>query len=186
MGVHVLGLIDRVTIQNADAYDENDTIRKQNPLGKMPCLIRADGSSIFDSSVILEFLPVCRRFGAIAAGARFNAIFDADANAAGRWHHRGRGTGHLRKSLSRTHTDIRTLAGLSARQDTACPCRLRGGASRTRSNRCCHDYIVVRQLGFLDKRKPVNWRPLSPRLVAWFAAFAKSEPAFERTAAPLP
>ena len=39
-------------------------------------------------------------------------------------------------------------------------------------------------LGYLDWRKPVDWRPTHPRLVAWLADFAKHEPAFERTKAP--
>ena len=32
------------------------SLRQQNPLGKMPCLLLADGSPIFDSRVIIEFL----------------------------------------------------------------------------------------------------------------------------------
>jgi glutathione S-transferase len=40
-------------------------------------------------------------------------------------------------------------------------------------------------LGFLDKRKPVAWRPGCPRLVDWLDAFAVNEPAFERTRPPL-
>ena len=39
-------------------------------------------------------------------------------------------------------------------------------------------------LGFLDKRKPVEWRPTCPRLAAWLAAFAANEPAFDRTRPP--
>ncbi|MBI4366972.1 MAG: hypothetical protein HY543_09160 [Deltaproteobacteria bacterium] len=39
-------------------------------------------------------------------------------------------------------------------------------------------------LGYLDWRRPVKWRDTCPRLAAWFAAFAKNEPAFERTRAP--
>jgi glutathione S-transferase len=39
-------------------------------------------------------------------------------------------------------------------------------------------------LGFLDKRKPVEWRTTCSRLAAWLAAFAENEPAFERTRPP--
>ena len=56
IAVDVLGLSDRVTLEPADTLDENDTLRLQNPLGKMPCLLLADGTSIYDSGVIIEFL----------------------------------------------------------------------------------------------------------------------------------
>src|SRR5450756_514892 len=56
MAIEVLGLNDRVTLVPADTLDDNDTLRAQNPLGKMPCLLLADGTTIYDSGVIIEFL----------------------------------------------------------------------------------------------------------------------------------
>src|SRR5690349_20667273 len=56
MAVETLGLSNRVTVAPADPLDENDTLRQQNPLGKMPCLILADGSTIYDSGIIIEYL----------------------------------------------------------------------------------------------------------------------------------
>ena len=56
MAAEVLGLMDRITLVPADPLDENDTLRAQNPLGKMPCLLTADGSAIYDSGVIIEYL----------------------------------------------------------------------------------------------------------------------------------
>ena len=56
MAADVLGLRDRVTVVHADVADENDTLRQQNPLGKIPCLVRADGTTVYDSGVILECL----------------------------------------------------------------------------------------------------------------------------------
>ena len=44
MAADVLGLNERVTVTHADVADENDTLRRQNPLGKIPCLVRADGT----------------------------------------------------------------------------------------------------------------------------------------------
>ena len=38
-------------------------------------------------------------------------------------------------------------------------------------------------LGYLDWRRPVDWRPACPRLVAWLAAFARHEPAYDATRA---
>ena len=56
IAVDVLSLSDRVTLEPASTLDENDTLRLQNPLGKMPCLLLADGTSIYDSGVIIEYL----------------------------------------------------------------------------------------------------------------------------------
>ena len=56
MAIEALGLSARVTVIPADPLDENDTLRKQNPLGTMPCLVLPDKSTIYDSGIIIEFL----------------------------------------------------------------------------------------------------------------------------------
>jgi glutathione S-transferase len=56
IGISVMGLQDQVRVSLADTYDPTDEIRTQNPLGKVPTLLLDDGSAIYDSLVILEFL----------------------------------------------------------------------------------------------------------------------------------
>jgi len=56
MAIEVLGLRDRVVLVPANPLDDKDSLRQQNPLGKMPCLILHDGSAIYDSGVIIEYL----------------------------------------------------------------------------------------------------------------------------------
>ena len=56
MAIEVLGIGHLVTLEPADTLDANDTLRQQNPLGKMPCLLLPDGTAIYDSGVIIEFL----------------------------------------------------------------------------------------------------------------------------------
>src|SRR5665647_434690 len=56
MAAEVLGLSSRITLVPADTLDDNDTLRQQNPLGKMPCLLLADGTALYDSGVIIEYL----------------------------------------------------------------------------------------------------------------------------------
>src|SRR6478736_4242783 len=56
MAIDTLGLSNRITETPADPLDERDTLRQQNPLGKMPCLVLQDGSTIYDSGIIIEFL----------------------------------------------------------------------------------------------------------------------------------
>src|SRR5438874_9527310 len=52
----VLGLAGEITIAKADPSDPADTLRGQNPVGKIPILILEDGATLFDSRVILEYL----------------------------------------------------------------------------------------------------------------------------------
>src|SRR5262249_3676760 len=55
----------------------NDSVRRQNPLGKIPALVLEDGTVLFDSRVILEYLDHRAGGGRIVpndAGARFAAL----------------------------------------------------------------------------------------------------------------
>ena len=54
LAAHVLGLMDQITVEHSDTTDPDDTIRLQNPLGKIPALI-TDSRVIYDSRVILEY-----------------------------------------------------------------------------------------------------------------------------------
>ena len=56
LALGILGLENEVTIEKADPTDASDSLRKQNPLGKIPALIIEDGSVLYDSPVILEYL----------------------------------------------------------------------------------------------------------------------------------
>src|SRR6185312_5271672 len=56
MAASVLGLAGRYRLEPADTLNEGDTLRRQNPLGKLPCLLLADGTALYDSRVIIEFL----------------------------------------------------------------------------------------------------------------------------------
>lgn len=50
------GLDGRLTAQDVDMNDENESLREQNPLGKIPALILDDGRIVYDSHVICEYL----------------------------------------------------------------------------------------------------------------------------------
>jgi glutathione S-transferase len=183
MAIDVLGLSDRVTLAPADPLDENDTLRRQNPLGKIPCLVRADGSTIYDSGVIIEFLADVAgsdrllpargdaRFQALTRAQLADGIMDASILViydsrfrpgqppSERWlaHQRGKITRGLAAFAAAppdpAKTDIVSI-GLSC------------------------------ALGYLDWRKQVDWRAAYPGLVEWLSRFGAHEPAFERTRAP--
>jgi len=55
---HETGLIDQLEIIDAATtpINPNDDLAKDNPLGKIPTLVLDEGQSVFDSSVICEYL----------------------------------------------------------------------------------------------------------------------------------
>lgn len=183
MAAFVLGLSDRIKIVPADTLNESDTLREQNPLGKMPCLLLTDGTALYDSRVIIEFLQEVAGSSQLLAAnglARYQALTlaaladgiaeaallmvyedrfrDADAQSK-RWlaHQRGK--------------VLRGLASFEAAPPSA------GKTDIVSIGLSC-------ALGYLDWRKPVAWREDHPRVAAWLREFAKREPAFEQTRAP--
>lgn len=46
---------DKIEIIAADTMNPDDPLRKDNPLGKIPCLVLEDGTTLYDSRVIVEF-----------------------------------------------------------------------------------------------------------------------------------
>src|ERR1700686_595387 len=58
IAISLLGLDNDVKIEAADTSDVNDSVRKQNPLGKIPVVIDEDGTAYYDSRVILDYLDV--------------------------------------------------------------------------------------------------------------------------------
>jgi glutathione S-transferase len=183
MAAEALRLTERIVIQHTDTYDEKDTIRQQNPLGKMPCLVRADGSAIFDSSVILEFLQHVagseqllplqgdERFRLLTLTRQADGIIDAGALVMyeNRYHEpeqiSEKWLSHQRGKIRRALSAFESAPPDSARTDAV-------------------TITLACALGFLDKRKPMEWRPICPRLVGWFERFIAHEPAFDRTRPP--
>jgi len=56
IAANVLGLDRDIAIGPADTMNPSDSVRAQNPLGKIPALLLEDGTVLFDSRVILEYL----------------------------------------------------------------------------------------------------------------------------------
>src|SRR5215204_2291311 len=85
----ICGFSDRLAIEGTDTGDPADSIRRQNPLGKIPTLVLEDGTTLFDSRVIVEFLDAeagggkiipaggRERFAALRSQALADGIMDA-------------------------------------------------------------------------------------------------------------
>ena len=179
----VLDLEPWIRIEPADTLDESDTLRRQNPLGKMPTLLLADGTILYDSDVIIEFfdslgerpslLPVSGlgRYAAMTRATLANGIADAALLMVYE--------GRFREAEKISERWLSHQRGQVFRALDAIVADL-PDAGRT-------DLVSISlacALGYLDWRRPVEWRGGYPVLVDWFARFSESEPAFDATARP--
>lgn len=183
MAAAVLGLTERYRLEPADTQNETDTLRQQNPLGKMPCLLLEDGTALYDSRVIIEFLQEqagSDRLLPNSGLARYTtltraALADGTCDAALLMVYEGRfrdTDAHSERWL--THQRGKVMRGLTEfERDPPDPARA--------------DLVAIGlscMLSYLDWRKPVAWRADFPRLTQWLAAFAAAEPAFNATRVP--
>jgi glutathione S-transferase len=51
--------------ENANVWEADTRIQEHNPLGKVPCLVTDDGSALFDSRVIVEYLDTLSPVGGL-------------------------------------------------------------------------------------------------------------------------
>jgi glutathione S-transferase len=178
----VLGLEDRIEIRPADTLDAKDDLRDQNPLGKMPCLM-ADGMTLFDSRVIVEYLDTLAGGGQMipAGGAeRFRcltrvALADGITDAALLMVYEGR----FREASQMSARWLDHQKGKVTRGLTALAADL-PDPSRTDAA----GIAIACMLGYLDWRRPVEWRSDWPDLVRWLGTFSENEPAFDATRIP--
>jgi len=183
MAAAVLGLSGRYRLEPADTLDEADTLRQQNPLGKLPCLLLADGTALYDSRVIIEFLQdeagtdrlVPRsglaRYTTLTRATLADGVTDAALLMVYEGRFRDPAT-HSQRWL--THQRGKIMRALAVLERTPPDARITDVAAIS----------LACALGYLDWRKPVSWREEYPRLAQWLADFAQSEPAVDATRAP--
>lgn len=149
----------------------HDALRSSNPVGKIPALILDDGSALYDSPVICEYLDT------LAGG---NRIFPAAGRA--RW------TALRRQALA---DGIMDAAVLTRYEEAVRPKELRWQQwvdgqflkIRTTLDALEHENLesfdigtisIACALGYLDLRfAGEGWRTTRPRLAAWLAAIGK-------------
>ena len=80
-----LGIEGQVEFMDAHTtpVSPNDMLIKQNPLGKIPCLISEDGAAIYDSRVITRYLNDQNEGGLYPSGARLWEALTLEATADG-------------------------------------------------------------------------------------------------------
>ena len=181
LAIGILGFDNEVTIEKADPTDADDSLRKQNPLGKIPALIVENGTVLYDSPVILEYLdhraggakivpdePEAR-FAALTLQALCDGILDAGILLVyeSRWRpaekHEPKWIEHQRGKVQRA-LDVLEAA----------PPTLDAIPNVGQITLAC-------ALGYGDLRFEGKWRAGHPRLVKWLDEFAARVPAFEQT-----
>ena len=181
LAIAVLGFDNDVKIEAADTTDLNDSVRKQNPLGKIPVLIAEDGTAYYDSRVILDYLDdragggkiVPRDAKARLQALRLQALGDGllDASILTVYEARWRKTEtHEPKWLEHQAGKVsRALASLEAAPPAIDTPPTVG------------QITIACALGYRDFRFNGSWRGDHPKLVAWLDAFAAKVPAFAAT-----
>jgi glutathione S-transferase len=178
----LLGLSDKIEVREADLNDPADSIRVQNPVGKIPALILDDGTVYYDSRVIVEYLDhLCggghilprdtkTRFAALRLQALCDGLLDAALLQVYEARYRPAEM-HVQSWLDRQADKV--ARGMTVLE--AAPPKLQPDVGQI---------ALACLLGYQDLRFAGSWRTKYPKLVAWLEEFSAQVPAFEATRAP--
>ncbi|MBX2832719.1 MAG: glutathione S-transferase family protein [Rhodospirillales bacterium] len=177
----LLGIYDQLTVELADTNNPSDTLRQQNPLGKIPILILDDNHKIYDSRVICEYLDAQvdgttlhptegnARWEALTLQALGDGIVDASILQVYEIRMRPAEKQHADWLNYQSDKVKRSLDQISAN-----PPSLKGDLT-------IGHVAIACALGYLDLRFDGAWRQTYPALVTWLDAFRARVPAFDAT-----
>ncbi len=181
IGASVLGLAAKIDVRETDLNDPDDSIRTENPLGKIPALITEDGTTWYDSRVILNVLDHLAGGGRILprepmarfAAERLQALCDGmmDASVLIVYESRYRPP-EMRVDAWVERQADKVARGLEALE--ASPPTLTDPPDVGQIGLAC-------LLGYRDLRFGGDWRKDHPKLVAWLDKFSAQVPAFKET-----
>lgn len=180
IAAEILGLASRIEIVAASTADPSDTLRQQNPLGKIPTLLLEDGTALYDSRVIADYLdhlgdrkliPVdpMRRFDVLRLQALGDGINDAALL--------------IRYETATRRPELRDPDAIALQQGKIDRALGMLEAAPPEGPVDIGQIAVACALGYLDLRFAGAWRATHPKLVAWLADFESRVPAFEATKA---
>jgi glutathione S-transferase len=180
IAAEALGLASRIDIVAASTADPADTLRQQNPLGKIPTLILEDGASLYDSRVIAEYLDQlgggkliptdpARRFDALRLQALGDGINDAALL--------------IRYETATRRPELRDQGAIDLQQGKIDRALAALDATPPAGPLNIGQIAVACALGYLDLRFEGAWRGEYPALVAWLAEFEAKVPAYAATKA---
>lgn len=177
----VLGLADKIEVRETDLNSPADSIRVQNPVGKIPALILDDGEALYDSRVILEYLDHLAGGGRIIprepkarfAALRLQALCDGILDASLLLVYEGR----YRPAEMKVQSWVDLQAGKVARGLAA----LEAAPPALNPVPDVGQIALACLLGYRDLRFGGSWRADHPRLVVWLDKFTAQVPAFAQT-----
>ncbi len=171
---HEVGVAERIDLVETDTRAD-PTLAEDNPLGKVPCLIRDDGGPpLFDSRVIGEYLDAAFNGGRLLPSggeARWRAL---------RWQAMAEGIMEalvLCRYEAMRPEDRRSAEWVERQRTKAARAvdRLEEEADDLAASGLSLGQIAVGcALGYIDFRfADWDWRRDHPRLAAWYAGFAE-------------
>ncbi len=175
----VLEVDDRIEVSAADTNDPDDSLRGQNPLGKIPALILESGEVLYDSPVILEYLDwlagggriipsdPARRFRSLTRQALADGIAEAAVlmRYETLWHDADK-----RSERWLAYQGDKISRGLKAFE-----------ASPPEELSDIGTIALASALGYLDLRFDGAWRADHRSLAGWLDLFSAATPSFEAT-----
>lgn len=182
MTVIVKGLMDQIESLHGDTrLAKNPELAAANPLQKIPALVLEDGTQVFDSKVICEYLDGLSPSSALLPPPGLErvmcltraALADGIAEAA-----------LLIVYEDRYRPVDKRVPEWIARQQA----KVDGGLDAVEAvigafngTPDYSDIALASALGYLDLRLGNGWRAARPKTVAWLQQFAAAVPAFEMT-----
>ena len=177
---HCLGQIDEIEVRATNTGDPQDEIRTVNPLGKIPALV-ADGQTLYDSRVIVEFLvaraggdriiPASgrQRFDVLTRMAAMVGLLDAALLVVYE--------GRFRPPEMKVESFLDYQRGKIVRVlETVGDAAYVNGAMPDAG-----EITLACALDYLDFRKQLDWRDHAPQLQDWLAAVAAAVPGYTAT-----
>ena len=174
---HEAGLVDQleIVVGSGTPLDSGGAPVQANPLGKVPTLTRADGSALYDSRVICQYLDARAASGLYPAGARRWDALTLEATA----------DGILDAALLMVYEsrlrpeEIRFapfVEGQWDKIDRALNVIEARWIAYLAGPLCIGQIAMGCALGYLDLRHgPRDWRSTRPALAQWEARFATRE-----------
>jgi glutathione S-transferase len=180
---HELGLVERLTYTRSVAamLKPNPQLMRDNPLSKIPTLVLDDGTTLFDSAVICEYL------NDLAGGPLFPSQAPAKWQSL-RWQAFGDGLLDaliLWRNEREREQPLNTLMDAFSVKVHASLAQLDAEAAVLAHSPFAIGHVTVAcALGYLDYRfEALGWREGAPALAAWFAQV--SERASMKATAPV-
>jgi len=165
----------KLEIVHIESARKDDNLRKVNPLKQIPVLVLDDGSTLFDSAVICEYLnhtgggkffpgmSIWRHSSGRWKALGLAALGDGVADAAVAWRYELAEPQERRNPDRIARSQATIAAGLDALE------RVNFAKDPT-----IGEIAVGCALGYIDFRLPdLDWKGSHPRLAAWYAQFCE-------------